>query len=525
MTVLTYAYDSFNRADGAPGATEGGVYDWTTINATGTGSWSISGNAVAATSNGSESYLVADTLHSDGSVSAKFVNIVDGGLVFRCVDASNLCMVWATGGVYKIMKKVSGAWTQIGADAGTPVAGDVVRVELDLNSIKLYVNGSLLLSVSDSANNWATKHGFRASASAATYDDFKHESLDKNGIGAGNANIVYSPYTWGASGTDMKTICAGAYFRSTFSGNRGNIALLFTTAGLALPRNIVKYRIDDGPWTRASLAYQIIIPMPSTSTWQKHTIEVYVATAMGTNKWSPQESATIFRGFAGEDTLTTHPINKANLNVCVFGDSITEGYITLKNVSTPDGSDATVSYAGALRNYLGAEVGQVGFGSTGWMYAGAGGVPALPDNYRYLWGGGPERNFTTPIPDLVVINMGTNDDTKDTVATVRAMLSELLGLIPGSTLVAVVVPFNQNQKANLQAAVAEVNNPRVKLVDTAGWYNVSDSSDGIHPYGGTSSTVLAPNLAAALRNVLASATGGLFRNINGTATPVGGVRH
>ena len=522
MAVITYLSDTFNRANASTaGSTEVGKATWSIGNASGSGVWNITSNQLAATSNGSESYLTAESYHSDGTMQATFVNIVDGGMIFRYVDTSNFWMIWATGGVYKIMKKVSGTYTQVGGNVGTAVAGDVVSVQLDLNNINLYVNGTWLLGVTDAALDWGTKVGFRASASAATYDNFSLVSLSKNGVAANDSNIFYSPYTWVVNSTNAKTIDSGAYFKMMISGNRGQVGLFFDTTGLDT-YNYIKYRIDGEGWVKALIAEQVSVPMPSASTWTKHTLEVVVQSAMGTNKWSPQGGATVFRGLAGEDTIVTQPIATAKLRGCVMGDSITEGYITLKNVSTPDGSDATMSYAGQLRYLLGAEIGQVGFGSTGWTVAGAGGVPAFPTSYKLMWGGGPARDFTTVPPDFIIINQGQNDGTTNTVTTIVNMVNDMLTLIPATTIIALVCPFSQNQKANIQSAVSTLNNKRVKFIDTSTWYNVADSADGIHPYGGTSMLELAPNLATAMRLILNG--GGIFQNVGGVARGVTGIR-
>lgn len=523
MTVLTYLQDNFTRANGAIGNTEIGKQPWRIDQVNGTGVWNISTNRIAATANGAETYVTADAMHSDGLITATMVNIVDGGVLFRYWDTNNFWMVWATGGSYRLMKKDNGTYTQVGGTYGPTTAGDVITIQADGDAINFYINGAWKYGVNDGWLAWATRSGFRAANAAAIYDTFSHKSMDKNGIAHNDANIIYSPYTWDVNASNAKTICSGAYFRTIISGNRGQLGLLFDNTGLT-ENNMIKYRIDGEGWVKAPVVVdQVSVPMPGDSSWVKHTLEVIVQTAMATSKWSPQAGATIFRGIAGEDTLVTHPGDKAKLNGMVFGDSITEGYVTLKNISAPAGSDAQMSYAGQLRHFIGAEIGQVGFGSTGWSTAGAGAVPSLPNNYKLLWGGGPSRSFTNPVPDFVLINHGTNDGTTNIQAMATAMINELLTLVPASTMIGIIVPFDQNQKANLTAVVTAINSPQVKLIDTTGWYNVSDSPDGIHPYGGTSKDVLAPKLADALRTILNG--GGIYLNVGGVMRPIGATRH
>ena len=57
-----------------------------------------------------------------------------------------------------------------------------------------------------------------------------------------------------------------------------------------------------------------------------------------------------------------------------------------------------------------------------------------------------------------------------------------------------------------QAAVAAVANPRVRYLDTTGFFNAANSGDGIHPLGVEHIAHIAPALAAALAPLIAQAT-------------------
>ena len=108
------------------------------------------------------------------------------------------------------------------------------------------------------------------------------------------------------------------------------------------------------------------------------------------NRWTPQAAAVVLTGVtlangAGVSAPATLP-----RNVLIYGDSITEGYHTVATGDT-DGSDASLGWAYALRRLLGAEVGVVGFGGTGLLNAGQGGVPPTASS-----GTGPRGRSARP---------------------------------------------------------------------------------------------------------------------------------
>ena len=119
------------------------------------------------------------------------------------------------------------------------------------------------------------------------------------------------------------------------------------------------------------------------------------------------------------------------------------------------------------------------------------------------------RSFST-VPDLVVINIGTNDGATNTVAAMTGVLNALIAACPGKPI-AVLRPFNGNQAANLQAAIAACGNPSAcRWIDTTGFFDVAYGADGLalHPSGPNNLGRIAPLVAAALRPLLVG-TGGL----------------
>jgi hypothetical protein len=332
-----------------------------------------------------------------------------------------------------------------------------------------------------------------------------------------DTNIVYSPYNWDVTSVRAKTINPGAYFR--FAVTATAITLNFEIASNTAPLPIIKYRIDGSGWTKATVAATIPLTIPTDNGWAKHAVEVVVAsTSEFVTRWSPQNGYVAFTGLTVNSGAATFPTATRAVKVLIYGDSITEGFKSTQNVTTPDGSDATVTWSYLVGSELGAEVGVVGFGAQGWTNGGQGGVPALISSYNLLWAG-QARSFT-PTPDVVVVNMGQNQD--PAVSTVTTWLTALLASVGSTTKVILMRPFSGAAAATMQSAVATFANSRVTYLDTTGWWNAVDASDGVHPYGYSSVTQLAPLTAAAIRSVIGGSTftPKRFINVGGTAKPI-----
>jgi lysophospholipase L1-like esterase len=328
-------------------------------------------------------------------------------------------------------------------------------------------------------------------------------------IPSNHPDIVYSPYNWNVGASAAVTINAGAYLRTMFSGT--SCVLNFNVANNLSPLSEIWYRIDgEGPWIQAAVASAITCAMPaatlSNSDIPYHLLEMVVKSTTETqNRWNmPSATAVNFTGLTlapGGVVLTplTRPIN-----ILIYGDSITEGVRTLGEsaANDTDRNDAMLGWAFRLGDLLGAEVGVVGFGASGIAAWGSGNVPALPSSYALLYQGAA-RSFL-PTPALVVFNEGTNDGTANTVAGMTSVLNGVIAACPGA-VIAVLRPFNGNQAANLQAAIAGCVNPSVcHYIDTTGVFDTTKGSDSLylHPSGTNNLGLIAPNLAALLRPLL-----------------------
>ena len=333
-------------------------------------------------------------------------------------------------------------------------------------------------------------------------------------IAPNNAAITYSPYNWLVTAGAAKSINSGAYLRTAFTGT--SCALTFDTSALAgsyLPQ--IWYRIDGLYWQLARVASSVTLTMPTeTASWPKHTLEVVVkATSEFQTRWTPQATAVVLTGITLASGATVSAAGGRSKNVLSLGDSITEGYHCINNngsgADDVAGSDALTAWAFLQRDLLGAEVGVVGFGGTGLAASGQGGVPGLLTSYNLLWSG-QARSFS-PVPDLIVVNIGENDGSVAS-ATFQTnyvtLLNNLISACPGSKIAA-LRPFSGKQASAIQAAVPQCSNPSlVTYIDTTGLFDTTLSVDAVHPLGIANVQTIGPSVATALRPILNPTTGG-----------------
>lgn len=114
------------------------------------------------------SYQLAPATTADGNVAVTYRYVPGSGrlmgVVFRWSDANNFWIATQTG-VYKVVAGAARANPASGAlTYATFVDGDRMRVELNGNTIKVYKNGALLGTATDSFNSTATRHGVEVEA-------------------------------------------------------------------------------------------------------------------------------------------------------------------------------------------------------------------------------------------------------------------------------------------------------------------------------------------------------------------------
>lgn len=336
-------------------------------------------------------------------------------------------------------------------------------------------------------------------------------------IAVNDANLFLSPYNWQLSGgASAQTNAFGAYAKLWFRAGAGvtlnvDTAPLAGAAASAYPT--LAWSLDGAAFASAQLTSgQTALSLGSVGAGS-HTLFLYVKDNSGAiDEWTfsaaPYAAVKLTGILLGGGA--TQPLVQAAQprakRLLVYGDSITCGY----NTGGAGSNDAFLSYAFRLAEALGAEVGVVAFGATGWQKANGENVPPLftsgddaQSSWNKYWAGQSRLSggSLTPAPDYVVLLHGTNDGTNgigDSAVTTQAtaFLPALRAAAGASAKIILGIPPGRFKKSALAAAT--LPDGRVKLIDlgqeqatgltnapagdgtaagAAGW----KASDGLHP--------------------------------------------
>jgi chitodextrinase len=425
---------------------------------------------------------------------------MNGSLAASAATTSGFTLTWSAASDnvavagYEYSTNGGTSWTDVGNVLTTAVSGLAANTAYT-PQVRAY----------DAAGNRAAAISTTVSTLAAA----------NNVLTNGTGSVLFSPYNWDIQASSAKTINAGAYFKAVFGGT--SCTLNFDMTGIASPLPQISYRVDRfGPWISTPIAASVAITIPSdTADYANkggHLLEVLVKSTTETQaRWSTQSTAVKLTGIVLDAGKTISAPPSLPLKAIFYGDSITEGVRTVNMTATydTDRNDAGQGWSLEVARILGAEIGNVGFGATGFSKSGSGGVPGLTSSYNYLYSG-VARSFT-PAPDFIVLMEGTNEP-GDITAAATTVLNGLLAATPGTTKIVVLRPFDGVASGNgtvhatqLQNAIAACTAPsRVTYVNTAGWFTTANASDSLHPYGVENITHIAPLAANAIRSALAS---------------------
>lgn len=314
-------------------------------------------------------------------------------------------------------------------------------------------------------------------------------------------SIYLSPYNTTSQG---EWIYPGAYLKTTFTGT--SATLHFDTAGYQGGAPKFRWSVDGQPLQTAQAT--ATLPLAKGLRKGAHSLIVYLAaTDANYDRWNGPGQIVRLRALELDDgAKVRRPRGLARKRVVFFGDSITEGAWNLgdsyrvvdkKWVDWVKHSDATQSWPYYLARSLGVEYGVIGSGGMSWLRPSHSNIPPLPESWRWHYKGQMRR--WREKPDMVVVNMGTNDGERDTTATMAQWLGEARKEWPRARIV-LLIPFGQQNKGRLLAAADR----DVEVIDLGPAFAVglnkygaesATSFDGLHP-----NTVMNERLAEAVRS-------------------------
>jgi hypothetical protein len=226
---VTSFSDDFSRAD----STSLGA-GWVEVS----GDWSIISNRLSSGNAGGTVILRAAgaMATSDHSVTVTIAATaaVSHGIWARGNSNISQGYLWRNDGTgWTMFSVVGGSFTSIGSFAGAAVAGDVAKLEAVGSAIKGYVNGTLRVSVTDTAVTTGTSVGLRAeSTSSLRFDDFVAADVTAGAtLGISSSTETAQPLTGTKSAT--LTQAAETSTAQTLVGAKAAALSLATEQGAA----------------------------------------------------------------------------------------------------------------------------------------------------------------------------------------------------------------------------------------------------------------------------------------------------
>jgi lysophospholipase L1-like esterase len=299
------------------------------------------------------------------------------------------------------------------------------------------------------------------------------------------------------------TVNGGSYVIARFDAR--SIGARFNLARNKPPLPTIAWRIDDEvQWREAEIAAAMELEKDLTP--GAHTIQLVVrGIDEHQPRWAePLTASVTFLGFdLPDDGKLLEPPGEPNLRIEFLGDSITEGVLVHTKhpgrETWPWLTDGLRAYPAQTALRLGAAWRQVGFGAVGVTKSGSGGVPPAPESFDWFYEGCPRDDWQ---PTVVVINHGTNDRAASAEKfrpAYATYLAKIRKAYPAAKILA-LRPFAGTHGDDIKAEVAARNaagDANVSFVDTTGWLDRTDFTDGVHPNGGAGAKV-AEKLAKAI---------------------------
>src|SRR5450432_93449 len=300
-----------------------------------------------------------------------------------------------------------------------------------------------------------------------------------------DANLFYNGRVDRTNSAAYRFAYPAVSIRAHFVGTGVSLSLTDHGQGTPTSSNFYDVVVDGGmPMVLPVTADQTEYPLADSLPSGEHTVEVFkrIESAPG---GSPDAGLGEFMGFRVPTGTMLLPVVARPHRIEAVGDSITCGYGVELSTMTPDtahfstqNENAHHSYVALAATLLDAEYQAVAYSGRGMSrnYADGGGL-TLPDMYKLTLPDepqGPAWDATASVPDVVVINLGTNDFStvgvdRDLFRTkYQGFLADLRTDYPNATLLATLGPMLSdyypvgaaawtNSQADVQAAVKARN--------------------------------------------------------------------
>lgn len=307
---------------------------------------------------------------------------------------------------------------------------------------------------------------------------------------------------WRVLRSAASTVTSGSRVAFAFSGTR--LAVTFDRAGITNPPQIW-VGIDGATPVLRSVTADRLDLAPRGLRPGRHVVEIAVKNVDSrVDRWATSRRSglaiTAFLLAPGAKILPAPTFGTRR--VLFLGDSITEGVRLVSRDRGPNGADATRAYAPIVASSFRARFQQVGYGGQGLLVAGSGGVPAAPATLN--WTMSKVTRDSSFVPDVVVVNLGTNDikaSAFDFTAAYAAYLAGVRTAFPKALILA-MRPLGGRHALDVRDAVLYTDDIKIRYVDTNGWLAPRAYIDGVHP-GAVGHATVAKKLTA----VIAKATG------------------
>lgn len=289
----------------------------------------------------------------------------------------------------------------------------------------------------------------------------------------------FAPYC----GTMSTTQC-GSYFEFRFSG--GACVLAFDTSRTCAAYPHLYIEVDGAPRVEAAVEEFIRVGDGEGDPEAIHSVRVIFKSADEfRHRWyHPLDSVVSLKGvYCG---ALFEPLPDDRPTVEFVGDSITEGVLIDADFNVgwrTSGSnrvyedDVTATYAWLTAERLGLRPLFHAHGGDGVTHGGSSDSPDTVTSYPYCFDG---AEVTYSDPDIIVINIGTNDRGRpDFAERYVLLLDEIRRLRPTSRLV-VLTPFLGSQTGILKELVERYereNGCSILFVDSYGWV----PAEPLHP--------------------------------------------